>query len=945
MGFPFRFVLIAGFALGLSILAPTVSTADPAIWPQDVSDLPADPAVLYGTLPNGMRYALMHNATPANQASIRFRVGSGSLEESDQQQGLAHFLEHMAFKGSTHVPAGEMVKLLQRKGLAFGADTNAFTEWSQTVYELDLPEADDDLVDTGLMLMRETASELTLDAAAMEPERGVVLSEERVRDTPSYRSFVARLSLLLDGQLASNRLPIGQVEVIQKAPIDLIRDYYRANYRPDRATLIMVGDFDPKAIETKIKQRFADWQPTGPGVTEPDLGQVAKRGLTAKVVEVKGASTQLQINWAHPYDNAPDTTAKRARTMIESIGIGILNERLSKLLRGEQPPFLTASASAQNLFKSARIASVIASAKPDAWRPALAALDREQRRIVDYGVTQAELDRILTVLRAGLQQQVDGAATRLTPALAGGLLGTISNDQVFVTPLENQALLAELTKTLTVTDVNEALRQLFAGAGPLIQLSAAQPIEGGDDALMAEYAKDHAVALAASAADVVPVWPYTSFGKPGTVVGRHDLAEAGAVAVRFANGVRLTVKPTKFRTDEVLVRATVGGGRLDFPKDHAIVGWALGSFVEGGLDAISRDDLDRALASKIFGVTFGVQDQAFVLNGSTRPQDLDTQLQVLTAYVAHPGFRPEALERQRTWLISNAAQREATPGGVLGRDLSGLLHGGDARWGFPNPDQLAAARPDLVKSVLQRPLAGGPIEVTIVGDITVDQAIQQVATTFGALPPRPFPKRPPSASNVHFPARTAKTVTLTHKGRPDQAIAFIAWPLPDFYADLAQSYAMDLLDDILQFRLLEAVRIAEGATYSPQGTAIQSPVFSGFGYAESLVETPPDKIASFYAHVSAITASMAADGVTEDQLARARNPRIESAKKEQLTNGYWLDALTGVQADPRKLQLIRLATAGYAQATAADIQRAAKAYFRDDRAWKLTVLPAAGAAN
>ena len=242
MGFPFRFVLIAGFALGLSILAPTVSTADPAIWPQDVSDLPADPAVLYGTLPNGMRYALMHNATPANQASIRFRVGSGSLEESDQQQGLAHFLEHMAFKGSTHVPAGEMVKLLQRKGLAFGADTNAFTEWSQTVYELDLPEADDDLVDTGLMLMRETASELTLDAAAMEPERGVVLSEERVRDTPSYRSFVARLSLLLDGQLASNRLPIGQVEVIQKAPIDLIRDYYRANYRPDRATLIMVGE-------------------------------------------------------------------------------------------------------------------------------------------------------------------------------------------------------------------------------------------------------------------------------------------------------------------------------------------------------------------------------------------------------------------------------------------------------------------------------------------------------------------------------------------------------------------------------------------------------------------------------------------------------------------------------------------------------------------------------
>ncbi|MBX5020813.1 M16 family metallopeptidase, partial [Rhizobium lentis] len=195
------------------------------------SDLQADPDVHFGTLANGMRFAIMRNVTPPGQVSVRFRISSGSLQENDDQQGLAHFLEHMAFKGSTNVAEGEMIRILQRKGLAFGRDINGHTYYDETVYFLNLPQGDADTISTGLMLMRETASELTLDAGAFDRERGVILSEERLRDTPQYRAALEIMNSLLAGKRATMRAPIGKADIISNAPVALVRDYYRANYR------------------------------------------------------------------------------------------------------------------------------------------------------------------------------------------------------------------------------------------------------------------------------------------------------------------------------------------------------------------------------------------------------------------------------------------------------------------------------------------------------------------------------------------------------------------------------------------------------------------------------------------------------------------------------------------------------------------------------------------
>ena len=325
----FRAALLASALCLLCASAEAApAPAAPQNWAQTRSDVAPDPAVLFGRLDNGMLYAIVRNDTPAHQTAIRLRIGSGSMEERDDQQGLAHFLEHMAFKGSTHVPAGEMIKLLERHGLAFGPDTNAQTGFDQTVFMLDLPESDPDTLHLGLMLMRETASELTLDQAAMNPERGVVLSEERLRDTPDFEALKKRLLFDFPGQLAPHRLPIGLVDILKTAPVSLIRQYYDANYRPDRAQLIVVGDIDPKAVEANIKAMFGDWKPVGPQTAEPDYGPLAPRKPQAQLIVQPGAHPELSVSWLKPFRSEVESEAKDRRIRIEDLAMAVLNRRL-----------------------------------------------------------------------------------------------------------------------------------------------------------------------------------------------------------------------------------------------------------------------------------------------------------------------------------------------------------------------------------------------------------------------------------------------------------------------------------------------------------------------------------------------------------------------------------------------------------------------------------------
>jgi zinc protease len=930
---------VAVFLLGMP-----AARADAPVqpWPQTQSDLAADPSIHYGTLANGMKFTIMHNATPAGQAAIRFRIGAGSLDETDNQRGLAHFLEHMAFKGSTHVGEDEMVHILQRKGLAFGADTNAQTSYDETVFSLDLPETDPDTLSTGLMLMRETASELKLDATAFDRERGVILSEERSRDTPDYQASLGLIRLMLDGQRVPQRTPIGDTEVIRNAPVDLLRDYYRANYRPDRATLIVVGDIDPATIEAEIRARFDDWKPSGPAQPAPDLGTLKPHGEDAHVIVTPGGTTRVRIAWTRPYDASPDTLAKRRAQVVESIGLAVLSRRASVLANKPGAPFIGAAAVSQDIYKSAHMTAVIADSQADQWQQALAAIDQEQRRLVTYGVEQAEVDREIIEARAMLQSTAAGAATRTSTDIADALESSADNDMVFTSPADNLSSFDAITKGLTAAEVDESLHKSFAGSGPRVVLQAAQPPKDMAAAVARAYDVSRTVAVTAPAKMTDVAWPYTNFGTAGTVAERRTVDDLGVTMVRFANGARLTVKPTKLRDNEILVRADVGHGRFDLPRDRPLPSWAEQAVVLSGVNAISYEDLQKALAPNVVGINFSIGDSSFKFEGQTRPEDLAVQMQLLAAYVSDPAYRPEAYKRVQQAYLNMLPRLESTPGSIISRDLNGLLHAGDPRWTFPTRQQLDTANLNDVGALFRPYLSKGPIDVTIVGDVTADEAIRQMAATFGALPAREdMPVD--GADAIHFPAPTAQPVTLTHNGRADSAAAVVAIPVGDMLSDLPRTYAANLAGDIFLNRMIDQFRIAEGAAYAPQGNVNLSREIPGYGYDFLYVETTPAKIDRFYALADKIARDLVSGDVSADELARAREPLVETLKHDRQGNEYWLNYLRDVQRDPRRLDRIRNNIDGYMKVSPEDIRAFATAYLKPERFWKLEVLPAAAA--
>ena len=932
-------MLGSGAAAAREAGATNEGAAHRAVWPQTTSDIPAEADIRFGVLANGMRYAILRNATPAGQTSLRLRIAAGSLQERDDQRGLAHFLEHMAFKGSTHVPAGEMLKILERKGVAFGPDSNAFTQFDQTFFKVDLPESDDDRIDTGLMLLREVAGELILDQEAMDGERGVVLAEERLRDTPARALGKWQRDFVFEGQRLAARDPIGVVDILQTAPVSLIREFYDAYYRPENATLIAVGDFDPTVMEAKIKARFADWRGRGPSGPQPDLGAPMTRGETFRMLIRPEIPGLFGVTWAQAFDAEPDTRASERRRLIENLGVAILNRRLSRVAEGRGAPFLSASFSRVNLLHTARLTSLSMTSAPHTLDRAVDAAIAEQRRIVEYGVTESELNEVLADLRAGWAAATARAATRSTRTLADDLLASVNADTVFKSPGQGAQLFDETAKTVHVTQINQALQGAFAGSGPLIAAAFPAPLSEGAAGLQADY--DHAASapLTDTAASSAKTWPYDQFGPAGRLVWRREVADLGVTQARFANGLRLNVKTTPFAKDEILIAAKLGDGVIGLaPNDPAPL-WMVNALALGGTRELTADEIRISLAGVVAGASFAVGDAGFNLGSATRPEDFVKDLQLIAALIDNPGFRPEAVERLKASIGVDLPSLETTPGGVLSRALPLLLHRGDARWrATPNAAELAKAAPDDLAAVIGPVLKSGALELSIVGDVSVDQAITAVGRTLGTLPARDNPHTVATANRTVLPPAGASEATvLTHRGRADQAIAYVEWPTADFNEDQHRARVLELTAKVLENRIIERVRNGEAAAYTPSAVSVASSDLLEFGFVAASVEIPPQKINGFFKDIDDIVADMAARPPTADEFERARAPMIETALKARETNGFWLALINGSQADPRRFATARTRLADLRSVTPEDVRRVTARFLQPARGWKLIV--------
>lgn len=903
------------------------------------SDLPANPDIRFGRLNNGMGYALVRNTQPAGTAAVRLRFNVGSLAEKPDELGIAHFLEHMVFNGSQNVPEGEMVRLLQRFGLAFGPDTNAYTSFGETVYMLDLPNTDQETMTTALTIMRETADRLTLSEAAINRERGVILSEERARDSVELRLARRQLSALMPGQLLPERFPIGTIEAINRVNRDQFLAFYQRAYRPEKATLVIAGDVDVAALERQIQTLFADWQQPGAGAPPPALGRVGRRSLQAAHFVEAGGPAFASITWVRPPELRADSVAERRRRLIRDLGYAVLNRRFSTMARRDDAPFLGASGDTDVYERSATFASVSASVRPGRWAEGLAAIDQEIRRLVRFGVTQAELDREITELRAALQDAVAGAGTRDSRSRAMEIVGGLNADRVVTSPENNLSRFEAAVAGLRAQTVSRAIAQELRGQGPVLFVADQTAIEGGDAAILEVYRTSQRQPVSAPVAEAAVEFPYASFGTPGQIVSQSAAAFDTEV-LRFANGVQVTLKRTPYEAGRINLTIRTPGGTAALPAGKpGLALLAPAVLGEAGLGQLTTEQIEQVAAGRVVGLSLSIDDDSLRVVGQTRPEDLLLQLQLMAAAVTDPGWRGQGLQRMQAAAESFIAQYDTAPDRVLQRDSELLLRSGDDRWAFPSLAQVRSLTMQDYQTVFGPLLTRGPLEVSIVGDFDRAAVVTALSQTLGAIPPRPA-QALTTRTSVRFPTVTAGAtpVRLTHSGRADQALAFIVWPSVDF-SDPRKARSVRLMRAVFENRLTDEFRERQGATYSPFTGEEFSEAFPGYGYISAGVEVTPDKLDSFFATIAEIEADMRAGNITEDELARARRPIIERLETNETRNPYWVANLADAQTNPRRFDLMRTRITDLAALTRADIATAARETFVDGRAIRIVVVP------
>lgn len=884
----------------------------------------------------------MANETPSNTATLLMRIDTGSINEKPDELGLAHFLEHMAFNGSENIPEGEMISRLEKFGLAFGPDTNASTDFEETIFQLELPEVNDDILDETLMIMRETAERLLLDPEAIDRERGVILSEKRARESPGFNAFVASLSYYLKDSLFPDRLPIGTEETIKTINADQFRAFYKGYYRPENTFIVLVGDFEVDYAADKISDFFADWSPDGMATEPVNTPELAPAYLQMGYYTHPEIQTSVSINMMTEPDLRADTRANRRDFYIEQLGNRILTRRLSRLAQDADAAFISASARTSTIYDTRTISSVQLNAQPEQWAEALAAGEQALRRAVLYGFTQSELDEQIANTRNALEVSVQTSPTQPTPALAQEIVSSFSGNTTLTSAKDDLARFESYAHMITPQQVNMAFKRLWKDYDrPNIYLSTSRVIDDAEAVILETLKQSQTVNVVPNIQTDVSKFAYTEFGDPGTVKARQTIEDIGFESLIFENNVRLNIKKTPYEKGVVNIEIAFGKGELFLPEDNPGLRWFVPNIMDlAGLDAHSADDIQTLMAGKTVGASFSLGTKRQYLSGTTTVEDLPEQLNLMTAYLTAPGFRAEAKSRYDKFISSFYPTLDSTPSGVASREIERLLRSGDKRFGIPTEEDLVNVEIADLKTWIIPQLKDSAIEISIVGDANIDRIITDVARTFGALTPR---KSDPSkvsdgTTALTFPQGDNRPVTLSHSGEPGTALLRIYWPAPDGQNALI-SRQLGVLSDVFQLKITEALRESSGASYSPSAFKFSPRTYPDYGYIGVSVEVSPDNIESVAERVHAIAASLKQGQISDDLFQRAIRPLQEQIESSLQDNGYWLDLISESQVDPERLARHRTRFDTYENMTADDVSTLAQTLFNPGDSVTYYILP------
>lgn len=932
---------------GIEVPEPTAIDRDDP-WLFRGGDIPVDPLWNFGEMDNGVRYATRNNGVPPGQVSIRIRIDAGSMYEAEMERGFAHLIEHLSFRESKYLAAGEAIPTWQRLGASFGSDTNAETSPTHTVYKLDLPNASPAKVDESMRLLSGMMRDPVFSQTNLAAEVPIVLAELRERAGPNQRAFEETKRTFYSGQLLAERSPIGTVETLQGATPAAVQAFHDRWYRPELTVISAVGDIDARLMAGLVEKYFGDWEVGGPVPDQPDFGEpVATAGLNPdlpldelRVIVEPDLPHSVSIAYMRPWEQVTDNLEYNRGLLLDGLALSILNRRLESAARGDTR-FLVAQVDTSDVARSVNGTFVSLTPIGGDWEGAL----EDVRVIIQDALTtppsQQEIDReaaeYILAFETGVEQQEISAGS----GLADEIVTAVDIREMIATPETRLGLVTGMTDRYNPDELFRRTKRLFEATAVRAVLVSPTVVDQGEDAL--RLALTSPVTLPENIRgnrEVLTFDDLPSLGEPGQLISQRQVSRLGFERLEFANGVTALIWPTTNEPGRATVKVRWGAGYRAFTPDQAPE-IALGQFalVSQGLGPLDLDELDRIATGRKFGFNFNIGDGVFSLEADTRRADIRDQLYLFAGKLADPRWDEAPLRRAKSALQTGYETYGASPLGVINRDMSWLLAGRDGRYSTPTPAEIADVTAEEYRAVWEPLLMQGPVEVLVFGDIDSVETVAALTETFGAIAPRdPQPagvvERP-----VTFLAGTPDPIVLRHRGAADQAAAAVAWETGGGSANITEARKLEILSQLFNNRLMDALRERAGASYAPQVVSDWPVDIMTGGNMLAIAQLPPETAEAFFVEAEAIAADLAANGPEADELARVTEPLRQLLLRVQTGHGFWLGQVEGATQDQQRIESLATLLPDFTRTTSEEMRALAAKYFVPGEAVKIVVLP------
>lgn len=866
------------------------------------AQLPVDKDVRIGKLPNGLTYYIRHNEKPKGQADFYIAQKVGSIVEDDNQRGLAHFLEHMCFNGTTNFPGNSMISWLEKQGVKFGENLNAYTSVDKTVYYMaNVPVDKKSVQDTVLLVLHDWANDLLLDPEEIYKERGVIHEEWRRSMVGQMRILESLLPVMYPGERYGYRLPIGTMEVVDNFAPETLRAYYEKWYRPDLQGIMVVGDIDVDYIEGKIKEIFSSIEmPENPAPREyfPVADNKGTIYAIGRDKEQKNGIAELMFKTDAIPDSLKNTMAALVQDYVTMMMTQMLNERLGDLASKPESPFAGASAGFGDFFvaKTKNSFNLDASAKGNDIRPAFAAAYRELLRASRGGFTYSEYDRA----RQNFMSSLDNAYANRSDRQSSSFVNEYVNNFLDGTPMMDIDTEYNLMKTIAtqipVEAINQALAELITPDNRVMLVMTPE-----NDTFYFPTEADMAKVIADVEAETIE--PYVDNVKnepllselpaPGKIVSEKHNDMWDATEFTLSNGVKVTVKPTKFKEDEIRFSAAARGGMSCLPDDVApsqmMMGYAIGHAM--GLGAYTSSELPKYLSGKIAGVGPSFGDYNRSIAGSTTPRDLKTAMELLYATFTAPNFSDEEFAALKSALEGNLANQENTPDFIFKRDMLASSFKAPARQAL-TVETVKAASLDKIREIYSMMTANATdYEFFFVGNIDIE-ALKPLLEQYVATLPVDPAKAVKVVLNPGYEMIKGKTSSeFKTKMQTPQTWAFI-----DAFGTLKYSakdaMIASIVGDIIGNRFMETVREEMGATYSIGASGGMSRIPDGVVNLQTAFPMKPEMKKEVLDFIAAEFVRIQST-VKEEEVQKQVEYLVKTYTANKEKNGPWLGAMTG----------------------------------------------------